>query len=446
MASVAERHEPLVAEQDRFARARAGAPAPVLALRQAAAGRFASLGLPTTRLEDWRFTNIGPIAETTFRLADPAPGEASALVKALGVTGGTARLVVVNGRFEPALSSLEGLAPAVRACGLATAMSADASGTAACLDVPDGDHPFIALNTSFLDDGLYLEIAPNAVVEGLVHLVYVTTAADAPVMTHPRTLILAGEHSRVSLAQSFVGPEGAVYFTNTVTDVRLAPGAFVDIVTDQREAATAFHVSALRVDCGPASEFHSRAFTLGGRLVRNDLMARLGGEGAHCTLDGVYLGDEAQLIDNHTAIDHAMPHCTSHELYKGILDDHARAVFNGRIIVRLDAQKTDAKQTNRALLLSDTAQINSNPQLEIFADDVKCTHGAAVGQLDDEAMFYLQARGLTSLEARDLLLHAFAGEVLQGVADEPLRGAIEAALFERLERDLARHDAEEGRR
>ena len=446
MTSVAERHEPLLAEQERFTKARPFAPAPLRALREAAAERFARLGLPTTRLEDWRFTNIGPIASTPFRLADAAPGDVASLVSGLDVTGTVARLVVVNGRFEPALSAFEGLAPAVRACGLAEELTADATGTAACLDVPDTGHAFVALNASFLDDGLYLEIAPGAVVEGLVHLVYVTTEAAEPVMTHPRTMILAGERSRIRLAQSFVGPDGAVYLTNTVTDVRLAHGAFVDVVTDQRESGEAFHVSALRVDCGPASEFHSRAFTLGGRIVRNDLMARLGGEGAHCTLDGVYLGDGQQLIDNHTAIDHAMPNCTSHELYKGILDDHARAVFNGRIIVRMDAQKTDAKQTNRALLLSDTAQINSNPQLEIFADDVKCTHGAAVGQLDDEAMFYLQARGLTYLEARDLLLHAFAGEVLQGVADEPLRTAIETALFERLERDLARHDAVEGRR
>ena len=446
MASVAERHEPLLVEQERFARTRASAPAPLRALRAAAADRFARLGLPTTRLEDWRFTNIGPVAATNFRLADAAAGDVASLVNGLGVTGAVARLVVVNGRFEPALSAFEGLPPAVRACGLAQELSADATGTAACLDVPDTDHAFVALNASFLDDGLYLEIAPGAIVEGLVHLVYVTTEAAEPVMTHPRTMILAGERSRIRLAQSFVGPDGAVYLTNTVTDVRLAHGALVDVVTDQRESGDAFHVSALRVDCGPASEFHSRAFTLGGRIVRNDLMARLGGEGAHCTLDGVYLGDGQQLIDNHTAIDHAMPHCTSHELYKGILDDHARAVFNGRIIVRIDAQKTDAKQTNRALLLSDTAQINSNPQLEIFADDVKCTHGAAIGQLDDEAMFYLRARGLTFLEARDLLLHAFAGEVLQGVADEPLRTAIETALFERLERDLARHDVEEGRR
>lgn len=445
MAIVAERHETLRAEQDRFAKAMGGAPAPLRTLREAGAARFDALGLPTTRLEDWRFTNIAPMAATSFRLAGEDAAGAPGLVDAVGVEA-AARVVVVNGRFAPALSTLGGLAAHVRVQSLASALAADPASVTARLDVPDTDHAFIALNTSFLEDGVHIEVAPDAVVEGLVHLIYVTTASSTPVMTHPRTLIVAGARSRLSVAQSFVGAEGAVYLTNTVTDVILGDGAFVDLVTDQREAATAFHMAALRVECGPASECHSRAFTLGGRIVRNDLMARLGGEGAHVTLDGVYLGDDQQLIDNHTSIDHAMPHCTSHELYKGILDDHARAVFNGRIVVRLDAQKTDAKQTNRALLLADTAQLNSNPQLEIFADDVKCTHGAAVGQLDDEAMFYLQARGLTFVEARDLLLHAFAGEVLEGIAHAPLRAAIEAAFFERLERDLAKHTAVEAPR
>jgi Fe-S cluster assembly protein SufD len=445
MASVVERHEPILAEQARFAADRAGAPAAVRALRETAAARVATLGLPTTRLEDWRFTNIGPLAATPFALATDAGEGAATLVERVAVPGAAARLVLVNGRFAPELSTTAGLPAGVRATGLAEALAADPA-LAARLEQPDHNHAFLAMNTAFLDDGVYLEVAPGVEVEGLVHLVYVSTASGEPVMMHPRTLVVAGERSRIRLAQSFVGPAEAVYLTNAVTDVAVGPSAFVDLVTDQREADSAFHLSVLRVDCARDSEFHSRAFTLGGRIVRNDLWARLGGEGAHCTLDGVYLADGDQLVDTHTSIDHAVPRCTSHELYKGILDGRARAVFNGRIIVRIDAQKTDAKQTNRALLLSDTAQINSNPQLEIFADDVKCTHGAAVGQLDEEAMFYLRARGLTYLQARDLLLHAFAGEVLQGIASLPLRETVEAALFDRLERDLARHDAEEGNR
>ena len=193
----------------------------------------------------------------------------------------------------------------------------------------------------------------------------------------------------------------------------------------------------LHATCAASSILQSRAVSLGGRIVRNDLAAVLDGEGAHATIDGVYVADGTQLVDNHTSIDHATPHCTSHELYKGILAGKARAVFNGRILVRPDAQKTDAKQTNRALLLSDDAQVNSNPQLEIFADDVKCTHGAAVGQLDEDALFYLQARGLPPDQARDLLLHAFAAEVLGDISSDELRGRLEATLFTRLERDLA---------
>jgi Fe-S cluster assembly protein SufD len=223
--------------------------------------------------------------------------------------------------------------------------------------------------------------------------------------------------------------------------VSVGEGAAVELYTDQRETDTAFHIASMHVQLARNATFRSRAVTLGGRLLRNDIFAVLGGEGAHCALDGCYLVDGDRLVDNHTTIDHATPHCTSHELYKGILDGKARAVFNGRIIVREDAQKTDAKQTNRALLLSDEAQINSNPQLEIFADDVKCTHGAAIGQLDDEALFYLRARGLTLREARDMLIHAYAGEVLEGIAVESLKQQLERELFMQLDRDLADHKA-----
>jgi Fe-S cluster assembly protein SufD len=272
-----------------------------------------------------------------------------------------------------------------------------------------------------------------------VQVIVASSGGAAPTMSHPRVVVDAAANGQATVVLTFIGPEGATYFTNAVTQAVVGDGAVVDLVTDQRESLAAFHLHHLHAHTSRSATLHSRAFTLGGKLVRNDLGAVLGGEGAHVTIDGFYLADEHQLVDNHTSIDHATPHCTSHELYKGILDDQARAVFNGRIIVRLDAQKTDAKQTNRAMLLSDDATINSNPQLEIFADDVKCTHGAAVGQLDDDQMFYLQARGLTAKAARDLLLHAFAGEVLDGITIPALRTRIEHALFSRLARDLAKH-------
>ena len=214
-------------------------------------------------------------------------------------------------------------------------------------------------------------------------------------------------------------------------------GAIVDYYTDQRESERAFHVANIQAHVSAKGVFASHAFSTGAKIQRHDIGIALKGEGADCTMNGVYLADGERLLDTHTSLDHAMPHCTSHEIYKGILAGKAKAVFNGRIIVRLDAQKTDAKQTNRALLLSDDATINSNPQLEIFADDVKCTHGAAVGQLDEEAMFYLQARGLTRLEARDMLLHAFAGEVMEGLKIPALREQIETNFFTALARDVA---------
>jgi Fe-S cluster assembly protein SufD len=298
--------------------------------------------------------------------------------------------------------------------------------------------PFVALNTAFLEDGAFVAVAPNAVIDQPIHVVMINGGAGKT-MAHPRTLIVAGANSQVRIAQTFLGAAGESHFANVVTELAAGENALVDLYTDQREIDTAYHVAAIHVQLQRNAVVKSRAVTLGGKLVRNDLVGVLAGEGAHLALDGVYLVDGDRLVDNHTTIDHAVPHCTSHELYKGILDGKARAVFNGRIIVREDAQKTDAKQTNRALLLSDEAVINSNPQLEIFADDVKCTHGAAIGQLDDEAMFYLRARGLTERDARYMLIHAYAGEVLEGITVEPLRQQLERELFTQLDRDLADH-------
>jgi Fe-S cluster assembly protein SufD len=267
--------------------------------------------------------------------------------------------------------------------------------------------------------------------------VTVTGGDGKAVAAHPRVLIVAGANSQARIAQTFIGTPGAEYFNNAVIEVVVGEGANVALYTDQRESERAFHLANIQAHVSAKGVFESHVFSTGARIQRHDIGIALKGEGADCTMNGVYLADGERLIDTHTSLDHAMPHCTSHEVYKGILAGKARAVFNGRIIVRLDAQKTDAKQTNRALLLSDEATINSNPQLEIFADDVKCTHGAAVGQLDEEAMFYLQARGLTRLEARDMLLHAFAGEVIEGLKIPALREQIETNFFTALARDVA---------
>ncbi len=405
-------------------------------LRGRALTRFAELGIPTTRDEEWRFTNISPIGETPFRMAGEAGGAAAALLEAVD-TGRAQRVVVINGRYSAELSSAQ-WQRGVKVESLAAALARGGSevegllGRIAAFD----SRAFVALNTAFLQDGVFLRVPRGAIVERPVHLVFVSAASAAePVMTHPRVLGIVGDGAQVRIVESYVGAEGSRYLTNAVAELEIGENAIVDHYKDQREAPAGFHIGLQAVRCARSSTFLSHAFTLGGQIVRNEAIAILNGEGVDCTLNGLYLSDGQRLVDNHTLIDHAQPHCGSHELYKGILAGRSRAVFNGKIIVRPDAQKTDAKQTNRALVLSDEAQINTKPQLEIFADDVKCTHGAAIGQLDEEALFYLRARGLTAREARDMLIHAFAGDILNRVKIDTLRAQLETELFAQLQRD-----------
>ena len=406
--------------------------------RRDALEHFEATGFPSTREEAWRFTNVGPIASTVFDLAAPDAEGAEALAAANEIRDSAATAVVVNGCFDETLSAYGALPLGVVVEGLAVSLEADGSSARdIALDLDSAGLPFAALNAAFLEDGVHIVIPEGAVLSAPIQVVIATLPGARPVMAHPRLVIEARAQSHATIVLSFVGEGDQPYLSNVVTQVRVDGGAVLELITDQRESPAAFHVHHLHAVCGEGGILHSRAVSLGGKIVRNDLAAVLDGEGAHATLDGVYLADGTDLVDNHTSIDHAVAHCTSHELYKGILGGQAKAVFNGRILVRPDAQKTDAKQTNRALLLSDDAQINSNPQLEIFADDVKCTHGAAVGQLDEEAMFYLQARGLTPAQARDMLLHAFAGEVLGEISVPELRIALEHRLFGRLSRYLA---------
>lgn len=411
------------------------APVWVKQRRDAAAKHFAAVGFPNTRLEDWRFTNVSPIAEANWPLAQGGFSQAAALTAAVSIPGAV-RLVIVNGRFAAGLSDLSTLPKGLRIASLRDGARDATDGIETHLGkvFSIATHPFAALNTSLLDDGVAIMATKGAIVETPVHIV-VVTGGETPVVAHPRVLIVAGENSQVRVAQTFIGSPDTAYFNNAVIEVVVGPSALVQLYTDQRESDQAFHVANIQAHVEAKGVFESHAFSTGARIMRHDIGIGLKGEGADCTMNGVYLADGERLMDTHTSLDHAMPHCTSHEIYKGILAGKGRAVFNGRIIVQLDAQKTDAKQTNRALLLSDEATINSNPQLEIFADDVKCTHGAAVGQLDEEAMFYLQARGLNRDAARDMLLHAFAGEVIQGLKIPALREQIEGNFFARLRED-----------
>jgi len=411
-------------------------------LRARGSARFAQLGIPSVRDEEWRFTNVAPIAAVDFALAGPISGAADRLA-GLAYADAPIRLVVVNGRFDATLSRTKGTKGGVKVGSLAAALTDHADVVERYFgQVADfSTRAFTALNTALVQDGVFVHVVDGAVLDDPIHIVYVTGADAARVMAHPRTLLVAGANSHVRVVESFIGANSETYFTNAVAEIFVGENASLDHYKVQQESFDAFHIGSVHVHMARSATFASHSFSLGGRLVRNDVFAILDGEGGDCTLNGLYLSDRDRLVDNHTTIDHAKPHCGSHEVYKGILGGTSRAVFNGKIIVRQDAQKTDAKQTNRALLLTDGATINTKPQLEIFADDVKCTHGAAIGQLDDEAIFYLRARGLDYAEARDMLIHAFAGEILNRVRIEPLRDAIETELFTQLARDLAEVDA-----
>jgi Fe-S cluster assembly protein SufD len=418
-----------------------GGPRWVQDLRERGASQFSLLGFPTTRDEEWRFTGVSPIASTEFRPAPQARITTDELSTFL-YADAPHRLAIVNGRFSPELSRTSGLPQGMYFGSLATAIREQADTVARYLgQLADFNaRAFAALNTAFLHDGAYVYIPEGAVLDGPLQLLFVSVARDT-VMSHPRTLIVAGDHSQCRIVETYVGGSGQVYFSNAVTEVFVGEHSIVDHYKVQEESVQAFHIASMHMHAARSATFSSHSFSLGGRIVRNDALALLDGEGAEVTLNGLYLADGERLVDNHTTIDHAKAHCPSHEIYKGILGGKAKAVFNGKIIVRPDAQKTDAKQTNRALLLTDDASINTKPQLEIFADDVKCTHGAAIGQLDDDALFYLQARGLTFSEARDLLIHAFAGEILDRIQIEPLKHALESELYAQLARDLAEVDA-----
>jgi Fe-S cluster assembly protein SufD len=436
-----------------FAKARARRPrgeAPALAARRdEALSRFLETGFPTTRQEEWRFTSVAPIAERPFAMAEPLVGDVCpvdlAPYRFHGVCA--AELVFVDGHYVPSLSTRAALLDGARAGSLAAALTAHASDVDSHLARVAGleRSPFVALNTALFADGAFVHVPAHTVLEHPVHLLFVSTGRSAPaagshgepaLMSHPRVLAVLGEHSQASVVETYAGPDGARYFTNPVTEIVLGENAVLDHYKLQRESAEAYHVGSIDVRTARGAHCASHSVSLGGAIVRNDVRAVLDGEGAECTLNGLYLADRQRLVDNHTTIDHAKAHCDSREIYKGILADRARGVFNGKIIVRPDAQKTDAKQTNRALLLSEDAQINSKPELEIFANDVKCTHGAAVGQLDEDAVFYLRSRGLGLAEARHMLIHAFLGDVLQRMPLASVRDGIEKVVGRQLARAL----------
>lgn len=353
----------------------------VQALRDAGFQRFAEAGFPTTREEEWRFTNVAPIARA--RIA-PVPGPGN-----------------IPDEAQAQLAKHAGV----------------------------GRNAFVALNTAFLHDVAFFRVPRGEVREEPIRISYQSAHRGGLLqVTHPRTLIVVGAAAHCSIIETYEGR--GTYFTNAVTEIVAGDGAVVDYYKVQRESPAAFHVATTHAALGRSANFTSHSIALGGALVRNDLNVTLS-EGTEATLNGLYVVNGKQHIDNHTEIDHAKPHGTSHELYKGILDEKATAVFNGRIIVRQDAQKTDSKQTNKNLVLSDDAVINTKPELQILADDVRCTHGATIGQLDEESMFYLQSRGIGRGQARSLLIYAFAQDILDRIRVPALKEQLEKVLFEK---------------
>jgi len=409
-----------------------GADGALHGLRHTGIGHFAAAGLPTTSDEEWRFTSVAPLAAIDFELAPEPnpPGEETIAPFRYGLAG----LVFVDGHYAPELSQLDALPAGALVKSLRAASDADADLVAAHLgrQAATENVAFTALNTAFLQDGALVYLPPKTALAQPLHLLFLSTGRPNTV-SHPRVLVVADAHAAATVVESYAGPGGAAYLTNAVSEISVGENAAIDHYRVQREGDVAFHISATHVREERAARFRSTAITLGGQLSRNHVHTLLAGEAVDSTLNGLYVEDGNQHVDNHTLIEHAQPHCQSHEFYKGILGGESSGVFRGKIHVHQAAQKTDAYQANQNLLLSDDARIDTKPQLEIYADDVKCSHGATIGQLDADALFYLRSRGIGHREAVRVLTRAFAGEVLDRVRLDPLREELDRLVAQRLD-------------
>jgi len=407
-------------------------------IRKAGFARFAELGFPTLRHEDWRFTNVAPIAKLPFQPVFESGAD--------GVTAKTldrltfaqlpgSKLVFVNGHYARELSTIRSLPEGVRISSLADALAADGSLLQQHLAryAQTSDNAFAALNTAFFHDGAFIHVPAGRRVSEPIQLVFITTARENGAAVHPRNLIIAETDSQLTVVESYVSTTEGACVTNAVTELIVGDNARVEHLKFQDESHSAFHIATIHGQFGRASNVSVHSFALGARLSRNNIRANLAGEGLECILNGLYLTRGEQLADHHMIVEHAQPHCASHEYFNGILDDKSKGVFHGRILVQPIAQKTDAKQTNKNLLLSDDATVDTKPQLEIYADDVKCTHGATVGQMDEDSIFYLRARGIGLDTARQMLMHAFAGEIIDRVQCEPAREELDRLVWDRLE-------------
>jgi Fe-S cluster assembly protein SufD len=432
--------ERFVADYRRFAAHEASAPPGWLGtLRETAIARFAEKGFPTTREEDWKYTSVAKLIDLPFEPVFEAGASSGADVPRLLGDGASARLVFVNGRFAADASLAVGLPAGVRVRSLAAAVrEGDASVERhltrhALLD----RNGFTALSTAFLADGAIVELADRAILDRPIEIVFASDGHGGERIAHPRVLVVCGREAEAALLESYVSIDGAPTLTNAVAEIVLTEGSRLAHARVVLDGARGAHVGTTSVVQGRDSRYGSTTLALRAAFLRHELDVRIDGEGAQCSLDGLYLAGGGDFVDNHTSIEHAVPHGTSRELYKGVLGGRARGVFNGKVIVRPYAQKSDAQQTNRNLLLSARAEIDSKPELQILADDVKCAHGAAIGQPDPEAVFYLKSRGIGDVAGRKLLTRGFVDEIGQRIVPQAVRTALEGAVFERLDQIFA---------
>jgi Fe-S cluster assembly protein SufD len=402
-------------------------------IRKTAIQNFINLGYPSNKNEEWKYTDVSTLAQVDFKPAVDDPTKktkSSDFNHYLFSDMDCYLLVFVNGRFAPELSSRDPLQSGVDIKPLDTAIKEDDKIINRYITryANFEKESFTALNTAFIQDGAFIKVKDGITVNKSIHILYLTTGDDSNLLTHPRNLFITGENSQLKLIETYAGLSKEVYFTNGVTEIILNPHAHIEHFKVQLESEIAYHIAMTQVHQDRGSNYTSHSFSIGGGLVRNNINVILDEEGCESTLNGLYVANQNQHIDNHTSIDHIKPHCNSHELYKGILDDKARGVFNGKIYVHPNAQKTNAIQANNCILLSDNANMDTKPQLEIYADDVKCTHGATIGQLDEDAFFYMRSRGIEKTKARNLLIYAFASDVIDRIQIDAMRERI-AKLF-----------------
>ena len=406
-------------------------------IRQSAITRFEQTGFPTPRMEDWRQTNISSLLDDKFHVTasylkyidqkDFSPYGFDGMEKC--------QIVFINGYLSNQLTNKEDLPDAIEIKSIDSLLPEEypqSLNSGLFEGKRLNTNPFSNLNTAFFRDGVFIHIPDGTIVNSPIHIVYLTLNLEEPVKIYPRTILLIGKNAQVSIVESYVGDSAIPYFTNAVTTIIAGENSTVDHYRIQQETDSAYHLSDTRIELAGNAAFSTHNIMFGGAITRNEITAALNAEGINCTMNGLYMPKGKQHVDNRTLILHEKPHCESHELYKGILRDESKGIFRGRILVQKDAQKTDAKQDSKTLLLSDNAEINAMPQLEIYADDVKCTHGATSGHLEDESIFYLQSRGIPKEAAKGLLTYAFASDVINRIKIETVRQKLDSLLQEYL--------------